>query len=93
MTKNITHLKIGKAISADPHYTGKTQGIHFTNTAKHVERHPTPSNSRDVDGDLSDKFDDLGSKNWRPMDRVTASHTYTGPKGSTRASTTDSGSF
>lgn len=74
--KNTAHLKTGNHFS-DPHHTAKVQGVNYSGTAKHVERHKTPSNSRPVDGNLGDDADDKGNGMWRDMDKVTQRHTYT----------------
>jgi hypothetical protein len=80
---NTTHLLHGRAIP-DPIATAKATGKHYSGTTKHNEIHQTPDSLRPVDGHLADDHTDRGPMLHRPMDAVTARHTYTGSGGSKR---------
>ena len=77
-------LRQGKSHTSDPVAHAKATGTHFTNSAKHVERHPTPSNSRPVDGGLNDAYDDKGPMLHRPINPAAKPNTWTRSGVSTR---------
>jgi hypothetical protein len=81
---NIQHLKQGQTIP-DPIHKAKLDGVHFSDTARHVTVTPTgDSKPGACDGYLAGKNSPDGGKGWAPINDAAKPNTYTGKGGSKR---------